>query len=74
VMVVTNPPGAMISLDGRRAGVSPTVVQVIGFQAMRLTADKPGFTTKTVTLYSRVPRDRISVTLDRSLFPPKSKP
>jgi PEGA domain-containing protein len=74
VMVVTTPPGATISLDGRRAGVSPTVVQVIGFQAMRLTADKPGFTSKTVTLYSRVPRDRISVTLDRSLFPPKSKP
>jgi len=74
VMVVTTPPGAMISLDGRRAGVSPTVVQVIGFQAMRLTADKPGFTSKTVTLYSRVPRDRISVTLDRALFPPKAKP
>jgi len=73
VMVVTNPPGATISLDGRRAGVSPTVVQVIGFQAMRLTADKAGFTSKTVTLYSRVPRDRIAVTLDRSLFPPKGK-
>ena len=72
VLIVTQPPGAKISLNGQRAGVSPTVVNVMGFESMRLTADKPGFKTKTVTLYSRVPRDRMTIALDRSLFPPKS--
>jgi hypothetical protein len=65
--VTTSPPGAVISIDGRRAGTSPTVVQVMGFYGMKVTLAKPGYKTITQRYYSKVPQDRLSVRMLESL-------
>ncbi|HSK00625.1 MAG TPA: PEGA domain-containing protein, partial [Kofleriaceae bacterium] len=59
--VVTNPPGATISIEGRRAGTSPTVVQIMGFYGVKVTIEKPGYKTVTQRVYSKVKQDRLTV-------------
>lgn len=61
--VVTIPAGATISIQGRRAGTSPTVVQLMGFYGVTLTFEKKGYKTATQRVYSKVPQDRITVRL-----------
>ena len=61
--ITTTPPGATISIEGRRAGSSPTVVQVMGFYNMKITIEKPGYKTVTQRFYSKVPQDRLNVRL-----------
>src|SRR5262249_46316387 len=41
--IVTTPPGANISIEGRRAGTSPTVVQITGFTTIKITIEKSGY-------------------------------
>ena len=65
VTVTSVPPGAELSIDGRRAGTTPTVVQVMGFASVNLTFTKPGFQSVTRRVYSKLAQDRVSVKLSR---------
>jgi hypothetical protein len=63
VTVTSFPPGAELSIDGHRAGTTPTVVQMMGFATVNLTFTKPGFQSVTKRVYSKVPQDRVFVKL-----------
>jgi len=63
VTVTSFPPGAELSIDGRRAGTTPMVVQMTGFATVQLTLTKPGFQTVTKKVYSRLAQDRVFVKL-----------
>jgi hypothetical protein len=65
VTVTSQPPGAELSIDGRRAGTTPTVIQMMGFATVKLTFTKPGFQTITTKVYSKTPQDRVSVKLTK---------
>jgi hypothetical protein len=65
VTVMSVPPGAELSIDGHRAGTTPTVVQMVGFATVNLTFTKAGFTPVTRRIYSKVPQDRVFVKLTR---------
>ncbi|MEO8702245.1 MAG: PEGA domain-containing protein [Kofleriaceae bacterium] len=67
--VTTQPAGATVSIDGRRAGTSPTVVQIMGYQSMMLTVERKGFHSMTQRVYSRTPADRVHIKLTNTLFP-----
>ena len=63
VMVVTTPPGADISIDGRHAGTSPTAIKVLGFTSVELSFKKFGFLPQTKRLYSKAANETVSVKL-----------
>ncbi|MEO8842888.1 MAG: PEGA domain-containing protein [Kofleriaceae bacterium] len=65
LFVETQPPGAIVSIDGHRAGTSPTMVKVMGFTTLTLTIEKPGWRPATKKLYSKTAVDRMSVKLGR---------
>jgi hypothetical protein len=65
VTVTSFPPGAELSIDGRRAGITPTVVQMMGFATAKLTFTKPGFQSVTTKVYSKLPEDRVFVKLTK---------
>ena len=66
LFVTTSPEGATVLIAGRRAGTSPTYIDVIGFSTIEITVDKPGYQTVTKQVYSKVPSDRLVVQLARS--------
>ena len=59
--VISTPPGATISIDGRRLGTSPAIIHVPGFTIVRITIEKAGYKTVTQRYYSKVPQDRLTV-------------
>ena len=59
------PPGAELSIDGHRAGTTPTVVQMMGFATVNLTFTKAGFAPVTKRVYSKQAQDRVFVKLTR---------
>jgi len=63
VTVTSFPAGAELSIDGHRAGTTPTVVQMMGFASVNLTFTKAGFQTVTKKVYSKLPQDRVFVKL-----------
>jgi hypothetical protein len=63
VMIDTQPSGAIISIAGHRAGVSPTNVDILGFTAIDVTITKAGFKPVTKRVYSKVPSDHVLVNL-----------
>jgi len=64
LMIETTPSGATISIGGHRAGTSPTNVEVMGFTGIDITIAKPPFYRPiTKHVYSKVPNDRLTVTL-----------
>jgi hypothetical protein len=65
VTVASIPPGAELSINGRRAGTTPTVVQMIGFATVNLKFTKAGFKSVTKKVYSKLARDRVFVKLLR---------
>jgi hypothetical protein len=65
VTVTSFPPGAELLIDGRHAGTTPTVVQMMGFARVSLTFTKPGFQTVIRRVYSKLPQDRVFVKLMR---------
>jgi len=74
VMVVTQPPGATVLIEGRLAGKSPTSVQIMGFQSISLTVEKNGYKSVTQRFYSTVPKDRVTIKLPLTpLFLPKRR-
>ncbi len=63
--VTTVPIGATISIEGRRAGTTPSVVQIMGFTTISVTVSKPGFQPVTKRLYSKRNQDQMFVSLSR---------
>ena len=63
VTVTSFPPGAELSIDGRRAGTTPTIVQMMGFATVNLTFSKAGFQSVTKKVYSKAAQDRVFVKL-----------
>ena len=65
VSIVSVPPGATVSIGGRRAGTTPTVVNVMGFLGIDLVFDLPGWKRFKYRLYSKTPQDRVYVRLNK---------
>lgn len=65
LFVETLPSGAVVSIDGHRAGTSPTMVKVMGFSMLTLKIEKPGFKPQTTQVYSKAAVDRRSIKLSR---------
>ncbi|HTL37316.1 MAG TPA: PEGA domain-containing protein [Kofleriaceae bacterium] len=65
VSFTTTPPGATIFIDGRRAGTTPSVVNVIGFQRLKIELKKTGFQPQSTTIYSKKPQDAVSLKLKK---------
>ena len=65
VTITTVPSGATVSIGGRRAGTSPTIVQLMGFSNLKLQITKPGYKPVTTRFYSKKSEDRLSVRLTR---------
>jgi hypothetical protein len=63
VTVTSFPPGAELSIDGRRAGTTPATIQMMGFAIVSLTLTKPGFQSVTKKVYSKVAQDRVFLKL-----------
>jgi hypothetical protein len=63
--VTTIPSGATISIGGRRAGTSPTIVQLMGFSGLSIRIEKTGYKPVTSKIYSKKPDDKLSVRLSR---------
>jgi hypothetical protein len=63
VTVTSFPPGAQLVVDGRAAGTTPAVLQIVGFSTVSLTLSKPGFPSVTRKLYSKLAQDRVFVKL-----------
>jgi hypothetical protein len=63
VTVTSFPPGAELSIDGHRAGTTPTIVQMMGFASVNLTFTKAGFQSVTKKVYSKLPQDHVFVKL-----------
>lgn len=53
--VVSNPPGALVDIDGRRVGVTPVSEDFIYYGTHEITLSKPGFKTMTVQQPARTP-------------------
>jgi hypothetical protein len=65
VTVTSFPTGAELSIDGHRAGTTPTVVQMMGFATVNLTFSKAGFQSVTRKVYSKLAQDHVFVKLMR---------
>jgi hypothetical protein len=65
VKITSQPSGATIFIDGRRAGTTPTVVSVMGFSNLKLEFKKTGYAPASHKLYSKVPADNLSVKLTK---------
>ncbi|NVB78237.1 MAG: PEGA domain-containing protein [Kofleriaceae bacterium] len=65
VSITSQPSGATVFIDGRRAGTTPTVINVMGFQNLNLEVKKAGFQTTVTKLYSKKPQDKVSIRLAR---------
>lgn len=65
LFVDSTPAGATVSIDGHRAGTTPTMVKVMGFTTVTLSISKPGYRTASKKFYSKVASDRASVKLGR---------
>jgi hypothetical protein len=63
VAVISTPPGATVFIDGRRAGTTPTTLNVLGFQTVKLEIKKSGYLPVTTKLYSKVAHDRVAIQL-----------
>lgn len=63
VKVTSNPTGATIFINGRRAGITPTVLSVLGWETVTLEFKKTGYQPASERLYSRQVEDNVSVRL-----------
>jgi hypothetical protein len=65
VTVTSQPQGATVYIDGRRAGTTPTALKVMGFSTVKLEIKKSGYAPVSQSLYSKVPQDKVNVKLTR---------
>jgi hypothetical protein len=63
--VTSQPQGATVYIDGRRAGTTPTALNVMGFSTIRLEIKKSGYAPVSQSLYSKVPQDKVDVKLTK---------
>lgn len=63
--VTTVPAGATVSIAGRRAGTSPTIVQLMGFSNLPITIEKTGYKPVSTRFYSKRADDKLNVKLSR---------
>ena len=63
VKVLSNPSGATVYIHGRRAGTTPTVLKVLGWETITLEFKKTGYQPASERLYSRRVEDNVSVRL-----------
>ncbi len=61
--IVTSPPGAEVFIAGRRAGTSPTMVQINGFSGIGVRVERVGFGTVSTRVYSKKPDDKLFIGL-----------
>lgn len=65
VTLTSNPSGAQIFIDGRRAGTTPTKLSVLGFITLKVEVKKLGYQPARVKLYSKKSPDAVSVRLQK---------
>jgi hypothetical protein len=65
LFIESQPAGAIVSIDGHRAGTTPTMVKVMGFTTVDIAISKPGWKATTKKLYSKTAADRLSIKLGR---------
>ncbi|MFN0249188.1 MAG: PEGA domain-containing protein [Kofleriaceae bacterium] len=65
ITVISQPAGATVSIAGKRAGTTPTAVQMMGFTRVALTIEKKGYQTVVESVYSKSDGERRTVTLTR---------
>jgi hypothetical protein len=65
VSFVTQPAGATVFIDGRRAGTTPTTVNILGFSNLKIEIKKPGYATAATRLYSKVAQDRFTLRMTK---------
>jgi hypothetical protein len=65
LFIETQPAGAIVSIDGHRAGTTPTMVKIMGFTTVDIAIAKPGYKPTTKKLYSKTAADRVSLKLTR---------
>jgi hypothetical protein len=65
IAITTFPIGATISIGGRRAGTSPTTVQVMGYSNLTIKVEKAGWKPVTTKVYSKELKDKLFVRLAR---------
>ena len=63
--VTSQPPGATVFIDGRRAGTTPTKLNVLGFMKVKYELKKTGYQPATATHYSKVANDKLVVRLTK---------
>jgi len=63
VSITSQPSGATVFIDGRRAGTTPTVINVMGFVKLNLEIKKAGFQTTVTKLYSKSAQDKVRIKL-----------
>ncbi len=63
--LTSTPSGATVSINGRRAGTTPTAISVMGFSSVTLTVEKPGYKVATKRIYSQRPDETMAFPLDR---------
>lgn len=62
--ILTSPPGAEVFIGGRRAGTSPTMVQINGFSGIDVRIERAGFKSVSKRFYSKAPDDLLRFALD----------
>lgn len=58
VSFITQPPGATVFIDGRRAGTTPTTVNMLGFSNLKIEIKKTGYAPVSTRHYSKVAQDK----------------
>jgi hypothetical protein len=67
--IVTSPPGAEVYIAGRRAGTSPTAVQINGFSGVAVRIERVGFGTVNTRVYSKTAEDKLFISLNPNRRP-----
>ncbi len=62
--ILTSPPGAEVFIGGRRAGTSPTLVQINGFSGIEVRIERAGFKKVSKRFYSKTADDKLYFSLD----------
>ncbi len=62
--ILTSPSGAEVFIGGRRAGTSPTMVQINGFSGVDVRIERVGFKPTSKRVYSKLPDDKLFFSLD----------
>ncbi|MEO9155029.1 MAG: PEGA domain-containing protein [Kofleriaceae bacterium] len=65
LFIESQPAGAIVSIDGHRAGTTPTMVKIMGFTTLDIAITKRGYKPTTKKLYSKTSSDRVTIKLSR---------